>query len=315
MSNVLNMNVKRLAILLAVASCLFAADPIFLQRQVQNVQPKPDDLTAASAKAASYKPLFGIGDQDVDQLKGVARYGELTVGPGGTTAMVSYPAEEQIYFVEEGSGTLLYGDEKAPIKANDFMYLPVGVKHGVANSSSAPVRVLVMGYKIPADMKVQPTPKLMLANTDDVRFQDLGQHGPTSHYKLMMGTTSSQRDKLPAAYVMGSLFIMDFEPGGTNIPHNHPAEEEIYFLLRGSGDMVAGLDANGKEVRYPVTPGAAFLFKPGTEVGYYSNSKGQPHDLMLAARSRVPGMSMPGPRGGRGPEGRGGPGSQPGRQQ
>ena len=130
----------------------------------------------------------------------------------------------------------------------------------------------------------------------------------------MMGTTSSQRDKLPAAYLMGSLFIMDFEPGGTNIPHNHPAEEEIYFLLRGSGDMVAGLDANGKEVRYPVTQGAAFLFKPGTEVGYYSNSKGQPHDLILAARSRVPGMNMPGPGGRRGAEGRSGPANPPGRQ-
>jgi uncharacterized cupin superfamily protein len=116
---------------------------------------------------------------------------------------------------------------------------------------------------------------------------------------------------------MNSLFIMDFEPGGTNIPHNHPAEEEIYFLLRGSGDMVAGLDANGKEVRYPVTPGAAFFFKPGTQVGYYSTSNGQPHDLMLAARSRVPGMSMRGPGGGRGrgPGGRGGPDNQPGRQQ
>ena len=53
--------------------------------------------------------------------------------------------------------------------------------------------------------------------------------------------------------------------------------------------MVAGLDANGKEVRYPVTPGSAFFFKPGTQVGYYSNAKeGQPHDLMLAVRSRVP---------------------------
>ena len=313
MRNILNM--KRVAILWAVSSCLFAADPIFLQRQVQNVQPKPDDLTAASAKAASYKPLFGIGDRDADQLKGVARYGELTVGPGGTSAIVSYPAEEQIYFVEEGRGTLLYGNDKAPIKANDFMYLPVGVKHGVVNSSAAPVKVIVMGYKIPADVQVQPTPKLLLANTDDVELQVLGQHGPTSQYKLMMGTTSSQRDKLAAAYLMNSLFIMDFAPGGTNIPHNHPAEEEIYFLLRGSGDMVAGLDANGKEVRYPVTQGAAFFFKPGTQVGYYSNSKGQPHDLMLAARSRVPGMSMPGPAGRRGAEGRGGPGNPTGRQE
>jgi len=69
--------------------------------------------------------------------------------------------------------------------------------------------------------------------------------------------------------------------------------------------MVAGLDANGKEMRHPVTQGAAFFFKPGTQVGYYSNAKeGQEHDLILAARSRVPGM------GGRGPGGRGGRGAQ-----
>src|ERR1035438_15929 len=105
---------------------------------------------------------------------------------------------------------------------------------GVANSSNAPVRLIVMGYKIPDGMKVQPTPKLMLANADDVQLQILGGHGPTSQFKLLMGLTSSERDKLAAAYVMDSLFIMDFAPGGTNIPHNHPAEEEIYLLLRGS---------------------------------------------------------------------------------
>ena len=190
------LNLKRLAVLLAVLSCLFAADPIFLRRQISDVKPQPDDLTAASAKPASYSPLFGIGDRDTDQLKEVARYGELTVAPAGTGA-VSYPAEEQIYFVEEGSGTLLYGEEKAPIKPNDFMYLPVGVTHGVANSSGAPVKVIVMGYKIPAAMKVQPTARLMLANAEDVPLQVLGQHGPTSQYKLLMGTTSSHATNSP----------------------------------------------------------------------------------------------------------------------
>jgi len=56
--------------------------------------------------------------------------------------------------------------------------------------------------------------------------------------------------------------------------------------------------------------GASFFFKSGTQVGYYSSAKeGQPHDLMLAVRSRVPGMSMPGPGSGRSPA------NQPGRQQ
>jgi mannose-6-phosphate isomerase-like protein (cupin superfamily) len=285
---------------LAASVCLMAAEPTFLRRQVADAKARPDDLTA-NAKAASYKPLFGMGDADADQLKSVARYGELTLGPDGASALVSYPAEEQMYFIEEGSGTLLYGAEKAAVKKNDFMYLPVGVKHGLANSSNAPLKVIVMGYKIPASVTVQPTPKLMLASTDDVQLQILGQHGPTSQFKLMMGTTTSTRDKLPAAYVMNSMFILDFAPGGTNIPHNHPDEEEIYLLVRGSGDMVADKDADGKDIRHPVTEGAAFLFKPGCQVGYYSNAKeGQPHDLMLAARSTVRMRAPRAPAAGRG---------------
>ena len=293
---------RLVTILLASSICLVAADQVFLRRQVSDVKSQPGDLTAAGSRAASYKPLFGMGDADAGMLKTIARYGELTVGPDGTTALVSYPAEEQMYFVAEGSGTLLYGDEKAPIRKNDFMYLPVGVQHGVANSSSAPIKVMVMGYRIPAGTDVKPTPKLMLANADDVHLQILGSHGPTAQFKLLMGTTASTRDKLSSAYVMTSLFIMDFAPGGTNIPHHHATEEEIYLLLRGSGDMVAGLDADGKEVRHPATQGASFCFLPGTQVGYYSHAQeGQEHDLVLAVRSSLPGTG--GRRGGRGGDG------------
>jgi mannose-6-phosphate isomerase-like protein (cupin superfamily) len=265
--------------ILLTACLLAAADVRFLRRQIADVQPQPD------GKGAMYKPLFGAGDKDADQLKVVVRCGELTVQPGGASAAVSYPDEEQLYFVTEGAGTLIYGDEKAAIRRNDFMYLPIGVKHGIANSSEAPVKVLVMGYRVdPA--KVQPVPKLMLANADDVQLQVLGSHGPTTQFKLLMGQTTSRRDRLASAAAMNSLFIMDFAPGGTNIPHNHAAEEEIYILLRGRGDMVAGLDAEKKEVRHPVTPGAAFFFKPGTQVGYYSDARpGQEHDLILAARN------------------------------
>jgi mannose-6-phosphate isomerase-like protein (cupin superfamily) len=275
------------AALVTASSFLFAADPIFLRRQISEVEART--VLAADARRASYRPLFGIGDQDAAQLKGVARYGELTVAPGGASGVAAYPAEEQIYFIEEGAGTLLYADEQAPVKKNDFVYLPPGVKHGITNSNAAPVKIVVMGYQISADTKVRPTPHLMLASANDVPLQVLGQHGPTTQFKLLMGLTSSTRDKLSAAYVMDSLFVMDFAPGGTNIPHNHPAEEEIYLLLRGSGEMVAGLDSGGKEVRYPVTEGAAFFFKPGTQVGYYSHAReGQDHDLILAARSRLP---------------------------
>lgn len=278
----------RLACFWLAASLAAAADPAFLRRSIGEVQAKPDDLTAG-ARGASYKPLFGVGDRDSDHLQTVVRYGELTVAPGGASAVVTYPAEEQIYFVLEGSGTLLYGAEKAPIRKNDFAYLPPGTSHGLANSSAGSVRVIVMGYRVPESAKVEPTPRLMLANADDVALQVLASHGPTTQFKLLLGLTSSQRDKLAAAYVANSLFLMDFAPGGTNIPHNHRSEEEIYLVLRGTGDMVAGLDAERKEVRHPVKAGDAFFFNPGTQVGFYSKAReGEPHDLILAVRSSLP---------------------------
>ena len=69
----------------------------------------------------------------------------------------------------------MYAGEKVAVKRHDFMYLPVGVKHGVANGSSAPVRLLVMGFKIPRGVQVAPTPRLMLANAADVHAGATGQ--------------------------------------------------------------------------------------------------------------------------------------------
>ena len=268
------------------ASLLYPADPTFLHRYLLDVQPKPVDLTTASAQ---YKPLFGAGDSEQRQLKGIARYGELTVAPEGSSELVSYPAEEQIYYVLEGSGVLLYGGQKIPVKTNDFMYMPVGISHGMANTSSAPVRVMVMGFKIPSGTDVTHTPKLMIANADNAKLVPVEGHGPTSLFKLLMGQTWSRRDMLPAAIEMVSLFIMDFAPGGTNIPHHHDTAEEIYYVLRGHGEIVAGGGADGNEGRYPAKEGDAWFYRLNTTVGFYSGAKaGEPHDLILAVRSLYP---------------------------
>ncbi len=276
-----------IAIGLAAGSLLLAADPTFLHHYLPDVPPAETDLTA-NASGAQYRPAFGVGDAQARQLRGIARYGELTVAPGGSSATVSYPVEEQIYYILEGSGTLLYGDQRVPVKKDDFMYLPVGLKHGMANESGQPVRLLVMGFKIPRGTDVPPTAKLMLANSADVALQILASHGPSAQFKLLMGTTASTRDKLSAASQMVSLFIMDFAPGGTNIPHHHDMEEEIYYILRGHGDMVAGGGVDGNEGRYPARQGDAYFLRLNTTVGFYSGTQSGEHDLVLAVRSRYP---------------------------
>jgi mannose-6-phosphate isomerase-like protein (cupin superfamily) len=79
---------------------------------------------------------------------------------------------------------------------------------------------------------------------------------------------------------------MEFEPGGTNFPHHHDAEEEIYVLLDGQGDMVAGSGTNGLEARFPATPGDTYFFRLNCTVGFYNGAKAPAH--ILAVRSLFP---------------------------
>lgn len=288
-----------LCVLLAAGPSASAADRFFLKRTVSEVKEQAVDI---GTETAHYRPLFGWGDPNVEDVNAIACFGELTVDPSGESKTVSYDKQEQIYYVLEGAGTLIYGDETAPVKKNDFMYLPVGVKHGIANTSQEPVRVLIMGYKIPEGVTVQPTEKLQMANADEVELQILRQHGPTTQFKLLMGTTFSRRDRLSAARQVNSLFIMDFDTNGTNIPHSHPREEEIYYVLKGHGDMVAGADEEGNEIRHPAKAGDAFYFPPGILIGFYStNTDEEGHAQIIAIRSSLPSSGrrgMPGMRGG-----------------
>lgn len=276
--------------LLAGACCASAADravaPTFLRRNLSDVPEKTADVTTSTCH---YKPVFGAGDSETSIVRGVARFGEITVDPGGTCALVNYPAEEQVYVIVEGAGTVHYGNGEHPVAKHDYMYLPPGVGHGVSNPSAAPVRLLVMGYKIPAGMKITPPPKLMVANMDDVPLQVVGNHPPSTKYRLLMGTTESTRDRIAAAHVLTSLFIMEFTPGGTNFPHHHDREEEIYLVLSGTGDMVAGGGMDGVEGRHPVKAGDAYFFRLNCTVGFYASTvPGSEKARILAARSLFP---------------------------
>ncbi len=280
---------RMLGVMLLTASCLLGAertvDPTFLHRYLPEVQAKASDLTT---ETCHYKPIFGEGDSVTSIVKGVARFGELAVDANGTCAAVSYPSEEQVYFVVEGAGTLIYGEEKLPIRENDFMYLPPGVERSVANSSQESCRVLAMGFKIPAGADVTPPPRLLIANADEVKKQTVAGHPPSVLYRLLMGDTRSTRDKIAAGLVLTSLYIMDFEPGGTNFPHHHESEEEIYLILKGRGEMVAGGGTDGIEGRHPVKAGDAYFFRLNCTVGFYSSTESGTNARILAVRSLFP---------------------------
>jgi mannose-6-phosphate isomerase-like protein (cupin superfamily) len=287
------LRMRFLPVVLALSGAVLAqqperkVDPTFLRRAIDQVQAKQADVTTDSCR---YKPLFGAGDSEPGIARGVARYGEITIAPGGSCKPAKYAAEEQAYVIMEGGGTLHYDADTAPVKKHDFMYLPAGVEHWLANTSGAPLRLFVMGFKIPAN--TPPPPKLMIANYDDVKKQQVGGHPDSVVYQLMMGDTTSTRDRLASGHLLISLYVMEFQPGGTNFPHHHDNEEEIYVLLDGKGDMVAGSGTNGVEARFPSNPGDAYFFRLNCTVGFYNSTDGPAH--ILAVRSTYPRRSLPG---------------------
>src|SRR5262249_49284612 len=152
-------------------------DPTFLRRSLPDVAEKAMDISSATCH---YRPLFGAGDSQTSVIKSVARYGEITVGPGGASTPVAYPREEQVYYIVEGAGELLYGAGKVPVRRNDFMYLPAGTEHGLSNSGSAPLRAIVMGFKLPGGSPNSGAPsKPQIANPADVKLQVVGNHPPS----------------------------------------------------------------------------------------------------------------------------------------
>lgn len=280
----------RIALFLLLISATLSAqdrkvDPTWLHRYVPGLSETKSDLSSATCH---YKPIFGAGDTDARILRSVSRFAEISVDARGKCENVSYDREEEIDFVLQGTGTLQYGEEAHPLRANDFVYLAPGSKHLIANNSSQALRVLIMDFKIPARIALVPPSPPKIINLDDVKEETVEGHPDSVLYKLLVGPRNGKRDAIDEAYVVTSLFWMDFAPGGTNFPHHHETAEEIYFVVDGEGEMVAGSGMDGVEGRYPAKAGDAYYFRPNCTVGFYNQNKPGAKAYILAVRSRIP---------------------------
>ena len=271
-----------LLVVLPLAGAERTVDPTFLHRYLPDVQEQKSDVTTSKCH---YKPIFGAGDSQSRVPRGVARFGEITLDSGGICEAVAYPGEEQAIVVLDGSGALDAAGEKFPVRKHDFFYLPPGLRHTMSSDSGA--RMIVMGFKIPAGLRAAAVTKPVVANFDDVKWQTVSGHPDSVLYQLLIGDKNSKRDKIAAGEVLTSLFIMEFEPGGTNFPHHHDKGEEIYLVLDGDGNMVAGGGADGVEGRHPARAGDAYFFRLNCTVGFYASTNSTKARI-LAVRSLYP---------------------------
>jgi mannose-6-phosphate isomerase-like protein (cupin superfamily) len=290
MNALLGSILKNLLPLLLTLSAALAqdrqVDPTWLHRYVPELS---DSASRLSSPSCHYKPIFGEADAPTRSLRSVTRFAEVTVDPQGSCPATLYEHEEEIAFVLEGAGVLHYGQSAYRMRTNDFTYLPPGVSHGLANATDQRVRWLVMGFKVPLSTPIAPPaadPKIV--NLDDVKEENVDGHPPSVLYRLLVGPRSGKRDAIDQAYVVVSFFWMDFAPGGTNFPHHHETAEEIYLVIEGEGEMVAGSGMDGVEGRYPAKTGDAYYFRPNCTVGFYNQDRPGRKAYILAVRSKIP---------------------------
>lgn len=281
----------RLIFVLSVAACASAqerkVDPTWLHRYVPEIAIAKADFATASCQ---YKPIFGEGDGENKILRSVVRFGQANVAPGGKCQPETYDRQEEIYFVVKGSAQLIYGSKQYPMRAGDFTYLGPGISHAIENSSAQELQVMVMSFRIPASTSLAAAPtQPTIVNMDSLKEETVDGHPNSVLYKLMLGPRKGTRDAIDQAYVVTSLFWMDFAPGGTNFPHHHETAEEIYVLIDGEGEMVAGGGTDGIEGRHPAKPGDAYYFRANCTVGFYNQNKAGAKAHILAVRSQIPG--------------------------
>lgn len=261
-------------------------DPTWLHRSLPSVTEAKADF---SSSTCHYKPIFdSVGFND-KILRSVSHFAEVSVDPGGDCQINLGDREEELDFVLQGSGNLAIDGEKHSLSTDDFTYLAPGMKHSIGNNSGQPLRVLVMDFKIPARTTISASrPNARVINLKDLKEETVGGHPDSVLYKLMVGPRGATRDAIDDAYVITSLFWMDFAPGGTNFPHHHETAEEIYLVIDGEGEMVAGSGGDGIEGRYPAKAGDAYYFRPNCTVGFYNQNKPGAKAHILAVRSRIP---------------------------
>ena len=90
---------------------------------------------AGSQPEKFYKTTLWQGDR--------AMVGLNCLEPGQTQKTHAHEGADKIYFVLEGQGKFVVGDEEREAAAGTLVVAPSGIPHGVSNCTSEPLSLLV----------------------------------------------------------------------------------------------------------------------------------------------------------------------------
>lgn len=232
---------------------------------------------AAPGHAAGYRRA-----SVVDRSVGAVHTGLSLVAldAGGHVDLHVQSYEEQFY-VTEGAPVLVFDGAALELGPGACGVIPVGVPHAWRGPASGTARWVELNMPIPRGEGEGPADLFFLGPVPDVAARPLDIRDPRNRHFFRMTEDDIDIDKLKIgarkdaptvsasmatallAYsgvgvkmlvdqrmsaALGQMFMVDYQPGGLALPHDHPLEE-AYVILEG-------------EVEY-VADGAAYLLRAG----------------------------------------------------
>ncbi len=218
------------------------------------------------------------------------------IEPGGHVGMHLH-STEQSFYVLDGHPTLTLDGRGYRLSRDECGLIPVGTPHGYRNATDQPVLLLEANSPVPrtgspADTfwTGEPLPDAAARPADirDPRTRTLFRLGPgqmdVDNLKLGAAvdapTVSASMATALLAYsgiavkmlvdnrlgaVLHSLFMVEYQPGGQALPHDHPLEESYYIV---EGEVVA--TANDDE--FTLRAGDVFWTGVGCIHAFYNRS-------------------------------------------
>ena len=136
---------------------------------LRNPTPRPDPAPSPATGPQALVPLAALG--------GLTQFGVnlIDLAPGSRTSIVHWhEAEDELVYVLAGTPTLTEGPTQTQLAPGDCATFKAGVPvgHSLANHTTEPVRLLIVGTRAPLDHVTYPEIGVIL--THDLANQRFG---------------------------------------------------------------------------------------------------------------------------------------------
>jgi len=170
----------------------------------------------------------------------------------GTRTPVTKHDEQEVLYIEGGSGRVESGDEFWPLEPGYGVLIPPHKDHVLVNESKEPLTLLVLTDVLEAG--ATPAKTILVRNSADLPYAE-----PSAHWNYFAKLLFGPRDGLNS---VSKVLIVDLFPMSIGAPHPHIEHWEEVWSKLPSESTYAFL---GSEVRKQ-DPNEAFLVPPNGKV-------------------------------------------------